>query len=95
MSAETEVQEAIPTTSRAAEARVVRGETSPFNCAHCGRPLPPPRATGRFRRTCSPSCRNAAYLRRARGLPEDLPRIPHRGRRPMAGLLADSREVKS
>jgi len=28
----------------------------------------------------------------ARGLREDLPRIPHRGRRPLAGLIADIRE---
>ena len=94
MIAKTDVREAIPTPSRAAEPRIVRDETGPCNCAHCGKPLPPPKATGRSRRTCSHSCRNAAYTRRARGLPEDLPRMPRRGRRPLAGLLADSKTDK-
>lgn len=90
MIAKTGAREAIPAPSLVPEPRVVRDET----CAHCGKPLPPPKATGRLRRTCSHSCRNAAYLRRARGLPEALPRMPHRGRRPLAGLLADGREVR-
>lgn len=94
MSAETEVQEARPTSSRAAEARVVRDETRPEHCAVCGRRLSRREGAGRPRRTCSPVCRNAAYRRRARGLPESTPRVPHRGRRPLAGLLADIREGK-
>jgi hypothetical protein len=95
MSAKTKVQAARPTLSRAAAARVVSSdETRPSACAHCGRLLQPPKPTGRPRRTCCKTCRNAAYNRRARGLPEDLPRTPHRGRRPLAGLVADIREVK-
>lgn len=92
MSAKTKVHAPLPTISRVSEALVVSDETRPSACVHCGGPLAP-QETGRPRRTCSHSCRNAAYARRVRGLPEDLPRIPRRGRRPLAGLLADSREV--
>lgn len=93
MSAGTEVRAVGPTSSRPPEARVVLDKARSSACVHCGKPLEPQKA-GWPRRTCSKTCRNAAYVRRARGLAEDLPRMPHRGRRPLAGLLADGREVK-
>jgi predicted nucleic acid-binding Zn ribbon protein len=90
--AKAEVREGCPTSFRPAEARVVRDETRPQRCLVCGRPLPQGKGPGRLRRTCSHVCRNSAQWRQDRGLRSDLPRIPHRGRRTLAGLLADSRE---
>ncbi len=46
----------------------------------CGRPLTSS-ATGRPRRFATAACREAARLRRERGLPEDLPRSTPGGRR--------------
>jgi hypothetical protein len=54
-----------------------------LRCAHCGRPVDQPsHRRGSPRRFCRPACREAARLRRERGLPEDRPREPNRhGRR--------------
>jgi hypothetical protein len=92
--AKAEVREASSTSFRPAEARVVRDETRPERGVVCSRPLPQGKGPGRAGRTCSHVCWNSAQWRQDRGLREDLPRIPHRGRRPLAGLLADIREAK-
>src|SRR5579859_2596379 len=53
----------------------------PGRCAVCASPLPPPRH-GPRRRYCSAACREAARLRRLRGVPEWLPK-GSRGPRPL------------
>jgi hypothetical protein len=48
----------------------VTGGTTPpavFRHCRCGRPLPPPPATGRWPRHCSHACRQAAYRQRRAG----------------------------
>jgi hypothetical protein len=54
-----------------------------LTCAHCLRSFSPtPRRRGSPQRFCKPKCREAARLRRERGLPEDRPIEPNRhGRR--------------
>lgn len=62
-----------------------------IRCAHCGVPLPA--ATDRRglrRRFCGPAHREAARLRRERGLPEDYPLQPNRhGRRRLGAGQVD------
>lgn len=89
MIAATEVREVARVPSRSALAVVVRDETRPRQCAVCARPLPQKAGPGRPQRTCSPACRKAAQRRRDRGLPESTPLVRRRGRRPLAGLVAD------
>ncbi len=90
MIADPDVPTPAPSPSPAPLAAVVRDETLPGRCVVCGRPLGPPRGPGRPRRTCSNACRQAAHRRRDRGLPESMPLALRRGRRPLAGLLADN-----
>ena len=54
-----------------------------IRCAHCGRPIQAARdRRGLRRRFCCPAHREAARLRRERGLPENHPTEPnHHGRR--------------
>ncbi|MHB1624190.1 MAG: DEAD/DEAH box helicase family protein [Candidatus Dormibacteria bacterium] len=61
----------------------------PVRCVVCGVAISPPSSSGRPRQTCSKGCRAAAYRRRERGLPESTPIVQHRGRRSLAGLVAD------
>jgi len=50
-----------------------------FRCAHCGRAMPAPRdRRGLRRRFCCSAHREAARLRRERGLPESFPAQPNR-----------------
>jgi hypothetical protein len=58
-----------------------------IRCAHCGGPIEPrPGRRGRPPRFCCPAHKEAARLRRERGLPERYPRqANHHGRRRLAG----------
>ena len=80
---DTEVSSVGPGPEHTVEAIVPPDETRERCCAQCSRPLPPqPANAGRPRRFCGALCREAARLRRVRGVPEDLPRQPnHHGRR--------------
>jgi endogenous inhibitor of DNA gyrase (YacG/DUF329 family) len=50
-------------------------------CPVCGADVPPSGRRGPRRTYCSEACKQAAYRRRARGAPEDLPRQEPTGRR--------------
>src|SRR4030088_1544371 len=50
-------------------------------CPVCGAEVPPSGRRGPRRTYCSEACKQAAYRRRARGAPEDLPRQGPTGRR--------------
>jgi hypothetical protein len=50
-------------------------------CRRCGAPVDRRNRHGRAPSYCSDACRQAAYRRRERGLPEDLPRQAREGRR--------------
>jgi hypothetical protein len=89
MIAETEVREVSSVPHLAVAPRVVPDETRPKRCVVCACPLPQRMGPGRPQRTCSPACRKAAQRRRDRGLPESTPVVRCRGRRTLAGLLAD------
>jgi hypothetical protein len=71
-----------PTASLSTTA-VVAADDIQGSCECCGAALPPrPRGPGRPRRFCSGPCREAARLRRERGVPESTPRSDgHHGRR--------------
>jgi hypothetical protein len=66
-----------------------------LRCAHCGRPLPAATdGRGRRPRFCSPAHREAARLRRERGLPESYPLQPNRhGRRRLEAAAAPNRHA--
>jgi hypothetical protein len=63
-----------------------------LRCAHCGSPLRPrPRRRGSRQRFCRASCREAARLRRERGLSEDRPsELNRHGRRRLDASAASS-----
>ncbi|MDQ6898064.1 MAG: hypothetical protein M3072_00885, partial [Candidatus Dormibacteraeota bacterium] len=50
-------------------------------CLVCGAEVPASGRRGPRRTYCSEACKQAAYRRRARGAPEDLPRQEPSGRR--------------
>jgi endogenous inhibitor of DNA gyrase (YacG/DUF329 family) len=50
-------------------------------CPVCGADVLPGGRRGPRRTYCSDACKHAAYRRRARGAPEDLPRQGRAGRR--------------
>src|SRR3984893_167653 len=56
-------------------------------CRVCGTEVPPSGRRGPRRTYCSEACKQAAYRRRARGAPEDLPRQGPSGRLTLVSYL--------
>ena len=56
------------------------------SCRACGAPLERRGRHGPVPQYCGEPCRAAAYRRRERGLPENLPRQAREGRRPRAPI---------